>query len=81
MVHLFFALCLWALFLSTPGEAGWKLTCHGDCSIFLFGSDSTTLRFTLPLMFAVLPAAVTSLDFWCFYHSCDPKRKATGCNL
>ncbi|WP_146517787.1 hypothetical protein [Stieleria varia] len=81
MVHVFSALSLWALFYSSQGEAGWKLTCHGCCSIRLFDSGSTGLRFMLPPLLAVLPTAATSLLFWYFYHNCNPTRKATGRNF
>ncbi|WP_039962161.1 hypothetical protein [Rhodopirellula europaea] len=81
MVHLFSALALWALFFSSHGEAGWRLTCHGYCSIPLFGSGAAVLRFMLPLLLAVLPTAAASLLFWHSYHNCDPTRKATGRNF
>lgn len=81
MVHLLAALLLWALFFLSHGQAGWKLTCHGHCSIQLFGGGWSILRFTLPLLLAVLPTAITSLVFWVFYHNCNPDRKATGRNF
>lgn len=81
MVHLFSTLCLWVRFFGMHGEAGWKLTCQGYCSIPLFDSDATALRLTLPLLLAVMPTAVTSLAFWYFYHGRDPSRKATGGNF
>lgn len=76
LVYLVSALCLWALFFSPLGAEGWKLFCHGHCSIPLFGPGSTILRFALPLLLAALPAAVTSLVFWRSYHNCDIGKKA-----
>lgn len=83
MVHLLSTLMLWTLFSfsSSAGEAGWKLTCHGLCSIPLFHGDSSLMRFFLPPILAVLPTATTSLVFWIFYHNCNPDRKATGRNF
>ncbi len=80
MVHLFSALCLWGVF-SSVGNTGWRFSCHGYCSVPLFGPDSTVLRFTLPLLLAALPTAATSLVFWYFYHNRDPERAATGRNF
>ncbi|TWT93269.1 hypothetical protein [Stieleria varia] len=81
MVHVLSAVPLYALFFSSHGEAGWKLTCHGYCSISLFDFGSVGLRFVLPPLLAVLPTATTSLVFWYFYHNCNPARKATGRNF
>ncbi|WP_372715837.1 hypothetical protein [Novipirellula sp.] len=81
MVHIFSSLCLWSLFFSSVGDTGWQLTCHGYCSLARFGPDSTIIRFTLPLLLAALPTAVTPIVFWRFYHNCDCERDATGRNF
>ncbi|TWU09906.1 hypothetical protein Pla52o_58150 [Novipirellula galeiformis] len=81
LVYLFSAFCLWAIFNSTASENGYKLFCHGYCSIVLFGPDSMVLRHVLPLLLAVLPTGVSALIFWHFYHNCRTERKATGRNF
>ncbi len=81
MVFAFSTFLLWTLFHSTASQNGYKLFCHGYCSIPLFGSGDTVLRHILPFAFATIPSGLSGLVFWHFYRGFTTEQKVTGRNV